>query len=70
MLNLHTFKLVVCYFKFGGNPLYKGEKRTKEKTSEILKEIEEDKSLSKEYGIKSKPVACVMNGAAKWDPHR
>ncbi|XP_063436119.1 uncharacterized protein LOC134717559 [Mytilus trossulus] len=62
-----------CRFcRFGNNHLNIRDTRTKEKTEDILKEIETSingKETSTRYGIKKKAIAEEMNKAACWDPH-
>ncbi|CAG2205253.1 unnamed protein product [Mytilus edulis] len=46
------------------------EPRTKEKTEEILKEVDQYPSHSTNHGIKRKKKADELNKAELWDPHR
>ncbi|XP_071157827.1 uncharacterized protein [Mytilus edulis] len=60
-----------CRFcKYRGNFLSKGEPRTKEKTEEILQEVDQYPSHSTIHGIKRKKKADELNKAELWDPHR
>ncbi|XP_052072087.1 uncharacterized protein LOC127710330 [Mytilus californianus] len=60
-----------CRFcRYRNNHLLIGELRTKNKTEEILKEIENSTETSTMTGIKKKILAEEMNKAAHWDPHR
>ncbi|CAC5371489.1 unnamed protein product [Mytilus coruscus] len=65
------FGTVVQFFpQYRNNHLLIGDLRTKNKTEEILKEIENSTETSTMTGIKKKILAEEMNKAAHWDPHR